>query len=401
MKARFFRRYSCAYVIYLTLTMLFFKPDSSYSSTAVNLTSPANGATVSGNVTVAAAISSGVVWVDFYIDGIYLTCSPPYIIDWNSQNVKNGTHTISVTAFAANHAVLGSSSVTVYVSNNSNSSSSSSSSWQVTPGATISGLTGSGSTIPGADTNPADYGHYWASGGSADGYSLIGGPLLSDWQAASFVKKTQKSNIELNSAGTGYANAVANNYFNYIASTNPSNYLYQLQAFHSAYNYGWGASWKAEVYRVDGACPIANPTTAEVLQWAANKWGINPLLLYADATIESHWDQTGVGDYGGSAGLFQIADRDTSVSPNHAYPGFSGGGSMLARESSCFNADFYAAFIYSAFHGLIGGGAGQNNILGSVQLWDPGVSIYVPAFNSALLNQSWETRAFGGAFVPY
>jgi hypothetical protein len=93
---------------------------------------------------------------------------------------------------------------------------------------------------------------------------------------------------------TGSANAADDNHFNSIARNNPSNYLYQLESnsgFYAAYQ---GRRWQAEADRVDGACPIANPTTAEVLQWGANKWGINPLLLYAVATNESSWDQTGM-----------------------------------------------------------------------------------------------------------
>src|SRR6266567_5609648 len=63
----------------------------------------------------------------------------------------------------------------------------------VVRGATIFGLTGSAAGIAGADTNPAHYGQYNAPGGIGGGYGLIGGPLLDDTQAASFVKPTQKS----------------------------------------------------------------------------------------------------------------------------------------------------------------------------------------------------------------
>src|SRR5262249_50825826 len=158
----------------------------------------------------------------------------------------------------------------------------------------------------------------------------------------------QESQIETGSTGPG--NAAANNYFNLIASTNPSSYLNQLQASDGFYAAFVGSGWQAEAERIDGACPMAHPTTAEVLQWAGNEWGINPLLMYAEATVESHWDQTGIGDNGRSSGVLQVADRGSG----HAWPGFSGSGSMLARESTCFNADFYGARLYSAFHGLTG-----------------------------------------------
>ncbi len=241
--------------------------------------------------------------------------------------------------------------------------------------------------------SPITYGQY---SGSGDGYGLIGGPLLSDWQAASYVRATQKSRVEENALGTGSANANANNYYSYIAAHAPGNYLNQLSSFHGAYS---GSSWKAEADRIDGACPMANPTTAEVLQWAANKWGINPLLLYAVVTNESHWDQTGVGDYGRSSGLTQVADRNSSGAPNHAYPGFSGAGSMLARESSCFNADFYAGRLYAAYHGQTGYGAG--NITQAIHSWDPNSSVYITNTYNALSNHTWISQAFYGSFVPY
>jgi hypothetical protein len=84
---------------------------------AITLSSPAASSAVSGSATIACAVNSKVVWVNFYIDGGYLTSAPPFIIDWNSRSVSNGSHTISVTAYGSNNAVLGSSSVTVNVNN--------------------------------------------------------------------------------------------------------------------------------------------------------------------------------------------------------------------------------------------------------------------------------------------
>src|SRR5262249_18382809 len=77
-----------------------------------------------------------------------------------------------------------------------------------------------------------------------------------------------------------------------------------------------GNLWQPEINRVDGACLTANPTTAEVLQWAANKWVINPILLYSVATEESSWSQAGVGNNGTSSGLFQLADRVGHTMPS-------------------------------------------------------------------------------------
>jgi hypothetical protein len=262
-------------------------------------------------------------------------------------------------------------------------------------GASIPKLTGSAAGIAGADTNPAHYGQYTAPGGSGAGYGLIGGPILDDLQAASFVKATQKSDPEIGPSGAVIA--FDNDYFNRMASTAPDAYLAELRGFHAAYA---GSSWHAEAERVDGACPLAHPTTAEVLQWAANKWGINPILMYAEATVESEWDQTGIGDNGGSSGVLQVADRGD----NHAFAGFTGSGSMLARENTCFNADFYAAHLYSAFHALTGETT-PGDIGRALQSWYSGYvsspGSYTASVYDALRNRSWVTHQFSGNLVPF
>jgi len=445
------------------------------SASVVKLTAPGNRATVSSSVTVAATAGSAVDRTNFYIDAKYLASGPPNTISWNSKTVTNGAHTISVKGYGSNGAVLGSSAVNVTVKNASSiailsptngatisgttavkittasgvstakffidgantASTTPPSTWnwnttkyangshkvsasayssagkqlgsvsaqvtvlngqQVPPGKTIPGLTGSAGRISGADTNPADYGKYNAPGGSGAGHGLIGGPLLTDLQAAYFVKVTQKSQIETGPDGS--QNEVDNNYFNNIATNNPGNYLNQLRASNGFYAGYTGSGWQVEADRIDGACPIANPTTAEALQWAANKWGINPLLMYAEAMVEAHWDQTEVGDNGRSAGVLQVADRGAG----HEWPGFSGSGSMLARENTCFNADFYAGRLYSAFHGLTGE-TPPNDIGTAIQSWFSGTTSspgdYTAQVYDALTNRTWVTLEFGGEQVPY
>jgi hypothetical protein len=269
-------------------------------------------------------------------------------------------------------------------------------------GATISALTGSPGAISRADTNRSHYGNYLAPGGTGAGYELIGGPLLNNADAASLVLATQRSTVE--TGPHGLANAAANNYYNHIAATNPGSYLEELRSFWSAYPDSGMAGWTAEVNRIDGACPMANPTTAEVLQWAANKWGINPLLLYAEATQEGDWDQTTLGDDGTSSGVLQISDRDSSQHPSHAFPGFSGAGSMLARENTCFNADYYAAHLYAVFHGLTRE-TPPGNIGTAIQCWFVGhVSApgpYTAEVYQKLAARSWEKLYFSGKAVPY
>jgi hypothetical protein len=269
-------------------------------------------------------------WVNLYVDNSYTQSAAGTF--WSvSQSFGPGTHQVLVNGYYGNDVLMAAAQVggLNFVAGPFLIA--------VTQGATISGLTGSAAGIPGADTNPADYGQYNAWG---DGMGLIGGPLLTDAQAASFVVPTQKSTAELGLPCTqcgnyytpnGPANVAADNYFNNIASTDPSNYLYQLQAPDGFW--ATAASWGGVSTRIDGACPMANPTTAEIMQWAANKWGINPLLMYAEASEEGSWDNLTLGDNGCTSGVCQVADRNSSLEPNHAFGGVRGGWlHAIARE---------------------------------------------------------------------
>jgi hypothetical protein len=184
---------------------------------------------------------------------------------------------------------------------------------------------------------------------------LIGGPLLSDVAAAQAVTPTQKSTIELGPNAQG--NAAANNYFELNAISNPQAYLAQLQSFWSTAN-----SWSGVTERIDGACPLVNPTSAEIAQWACDKWGINPVECYAEATIDGHWDQTGIGDNGGSVSAYQVAYRRQG----HGWAGLLS--SDLPAENTCFAADFFAGHLFAAYHGLTGE-TGACNLNAAVQTW--------------------------------
>jgi hypothetical protein len=91
-------------------------PTPTPASSTVQITSPTNGATVSGTVNIAVSASSSVTWVNVYIDGAYFASSPPYTFSWDTTKVANGSHTISVTANNSS-GVIGRASVSVNVSN--------------------------------------------------------------------------------------------------------------------------------------------------------------------------------------------------------------------------------------------------------------------------------------------
>jgi lysyl endopeptidase len=86
-----------------------------------SITSPANGATVSGTVSVTASASDdvGVARVEFLVDGglAATDTSAPYSFSWNTANLPNGSHTVRSRAFDAANNVGQSTLVTVNVSN--------------------------------------------------------------------------------------------------------------------------------------------------------------------------------------------------------------------------------------------------------------------------------------------
>jgi len=129
--------------------------------------------------------------------------------------------------------------------------------------------------------------------------------------------------------------------------------------------------------RVDGMCPMLNPTTAEIIQWAANKWGFNPKYGYA----EGDWNKTALGDNGTSAGVFQVADRGTG----HGWQPLVSANSNLARENTCYNADFFFASRWAAFHSArkgdalgISGEAPPYHMADAVESWFSGAASDCP-----------------------
>src|SRR2546426_258665 len=120
MKHGYFRKQSHIHEVAAVVALLVLLV-SAATAEALSITSPSNGATVSGSVAIATAISSTTSWTDLYVDGHYLTSGPPFTSTWNSKTVSNGGHTISATAFAAAGAVVGSSAVNVTVNNGGSS----------------------------------------------------------------------------------------------------------------------------------------------------------------------------------------------------------------------------------------------------------------------------------------
>ena len=89
----------------------------------VSLTAPADGATVSGTVTISASASDnvGVVGVQFKVDGVNVGAedtTAPYSIAWDSTTATNGAHTIKAVAKDAAGNTASTAGRSVTVSNN-------------------------------------------------------------------------------------------------------------------------------------------------------------------------------------------------------------------------------------------------------------------------------------------
>ncbi len=86
----------------------------------VSLTAPANGASVSGSVSVTASASDnvGVARVEFYMDSTLASTdnASPYAYTWNTATATNGTHGLKAKAFDAAGNSTTSSTVSVTVS---------------------------------------------------------------------------------------------------------------------------------------------------------------------------------------------------------------------------------------------------------------------------------------------
>ncbi len=75
--------------------LICFMLDARAMASAVSISTPGNGATVSGMVTVTLSLSSGTAWANVYVDGVYQNSTPPTFFYWQTSGVSNGSHIIS------------------------------------------------------------------------------------------------------------------------------------------------------------------------------------------------------------------------------------------------------------------------------------------------------------------
>ena len=151
--------------------------------------------------------------------------------------------------------------------------------------------------------------------------------------------------------------------------------------------------WIAKRNRVSGK---ETGTTDGIIRWGACKWGVDEDTLRAVAVVESRWQQSTVGDGGGSFGLMQVKDhyRDGTVDL---------GGFPWTQRSTALNVDFYAAWLRSCLDGdfydggpwLYNGKEVRDDLWGCVGAWysgdwyTSGARAYSARVADALARKAW------------
>jgi hypothetical protein len=137
----------------------------------VSITSPTNGATVSGTVSVTATASDnvGVTKVEFYLDGALQSTdtTSPYAWSWDTTTASNASHTLTAKAYDAALNVGTSTAVSVTVNNTATGTDISG--WTVTQAnATVVYTIPAGTVIPangyvviGRDATKAAFQTFW------------------------------------------------------------------------------------------------------------------------------------------------------------------------------------------------------------------------------------------------
>ena len=136
-------------------------------------------------------------------------------------------------------------------------------------------------------------------------------------------------------------------------------------------------------------------TTDEILQWAARKWGFDPDLFRAVATVESYWKMSAVGDGGLSFGIFQMKKTYHCCTP-------------LSSKYTAFNADYYGAILRAYYDGKQkwlndverGERYRAGDLWGSVGSWyagrwrTPEALDYIRRVQDTLRDEPWRERWF-------
>jgi hypothetical protein len=211
---------------------------------------------------------------------------------------------------------------------------------------------------------------------------------------------------------TRSANASANDYVPTDA---------ELSAFYSAKNnYGQPVvQWNPLLSYVTGRPGLSHPSTDDLIQWVAHKWGIPEDWIRAEMVTESWWRMSTLGDrttvssswysmYPPQARVAGTSDvyESLGIAQVRWIPdGSVGAGTEPLRwKSTAFNLDYYAATLRYYYDGLCswctsGYGAGQ--AWNSVGAWfspypwnNSGAQSYIHNVQTELANRTWASSGF-------
>jgi autotransporter family porin len=241
-------------------------------------------------------------------------------------------------------------------------------------------------TAPGTGTDaapPAAGGDTGSTGPTKSLTRPVGSPPLADAQAA--------AHVTLSSWEPRSDNALANGY-------SPSDG--ELASFYAA-------SKQHYLRSVSGRSTLVAPTTDELIQWAAWKWGLDEDVLRAVAVQESDWRQSMLGDYRSgpisqtgcaaawcptSFGITQIKDQWHDSGHGGTWP--------LAQRSTPFNLDYYGRWFRSCYDGnetWLRAGYAAGDEWGCVGAWfsggwhDSAAEGYLASVKNWLANRTWTT----------
>jgi hypothetical protein len=169
---------------------------------------------------------------------------------------------------------------------------------------------------------------------------------------------------------------------------------------------------------VDGRDGLPSPSTDELIQWAAHKWGIPEDWVRAVMSVESYWHQSAMGDresvpsswyyqYPPQARIAGTSDVYTSMgiaSIKWTPGGLHEGSEPLRWKSTAFNLDYYAAQIRYYYDGdcsWCGSGYSAGQQWASIGAWyapkpwnGSGARSYVERVQDSLDSRTWEQPGF-------
>ena len=367
------------------------------------ISSPANGQTVSGTITITTSESADVSWINVFVDNVWVasnpsTAIPPYRVTWNSTTVADGKHTISVTGYDWNNASIATAAIGITVQNHPLKPTPSSTATPAPPSTYIK-ITSpiSGATVRGTITvatsesasvswvnfycdnvwfaaNPATalppYSVPWNSTIVATGSHTLS---VNGYNSSNVVIAMAKVTVNVNNTTlptpTPRSTSTPSSSPKSTPTTGPSSYPISDSAAAAKVVLNPGFEPRPGNYVPNHRIPSSGElalvgtlnwlnshgngllgkatgnytgTTDEILQWAAYKWGFDPDITRANAVTETHWDQYDIGDIGNgvSLGILQIKSRDCAGTCNPV--SLEGFNTSFVTNPSCLSYNYTA-----------------------------------------------------------